>query len=284
MSDKCQDTLRCRPEDLQEAMSVHTRKITDSCRDKDCIEDLRVYLTKGSQCLLDTAAGARVRCAELLYAYIDVEPVAFDRNHYCVDVTFYYRILADAVIGAARPAALYGLAVFSKRAVLCGEDSRAHIYRSDTRLGEPDGVTQYHANRPTAVVEVLDPMVLSSKVREVCDCACKDTTAVQIPASICSMFDDELVVSGDRRRLFVTLGQFSIIRLERDAQLVVPILDYSIPTKECCDSPGCTEDPCEVFSKIPFPSAQFAPKGCDRESRQPREEKPSCGCYQTATT
>lgn len=284
MSDKCQDTLRCRPEDLQEAMSVHTRKITDSCRDKDCIEDLRVYLTKGSQCLLDTAAGARVRCAELLYAYIDVEPVAFDRNHYCVDVTFYYRILADAVIGAARPAALYGLAVFSKRAVLCGEDSRAHIYRSDTRLGEPDGVTQYHANRPTAVVEVLDPMVLSSKVREVCDCACKDTTAVQIPASICSMFDDELVVSGDRRRLFVTLGQFSIIRLERDAQLVVPILDYSIPTKECCDSPGCAEDPCEVFSKIPFPSAQFAPKGCDREARQPREEEPSCGCYQTATT
>lgn len=284
MSDKCQDTLRCRPEDLQEAMSVHTRKITDSCRDKDCIEDLRVYLTKGSQCLLDTAAGARVRCAELLYAYIDVEPVAFDRNHYCVDVTFYYRILADAVIGAARPAALYGLAVFSKRAVLCGEDSRAHIYRSDTRLGEPDGVTQYHANRPTAVVEVLDPMVLSSKVREVCDCASKDTTAVQIPASICSMFDDELVVSGDRRRLFVTLGQFSIIRLERDAQLVVPILDYSIPTKECCDSPGCAEDPCEVFSKIPFPSAQFAPKGCDREARQSREEDPSCGCYQTATT
>ena len=265
MSDKCQDTLRCRPEDLQEAMSVHTRKITDSCRDKDCIEDLRVYLTKGSQCLLDTAAGARVRCAELLYAYIDVEPVAFDRNHYCVDVTFYYRILADAVIGAARPAALYGLAVFSKRAVLCGEDSRAHIYRSDTRLGEPDGVTQYHANRPTAVVEVLDPMVLSSKVREVCDCACKDTTAVQIPASICSMFDDELVVSGDRRRLFVTLGQFSIIRLERDAQLVVPILDYSIPTKECCDSPGCAEDPCEVFSKIPFPTQQFTPTGCDRD-------------------
>ena len=35
----------CRPEDLREAVSIHTRKITDSCRDKDCIEDLRVYLT-----------------------------------------------------------------------------------------------------------------------------------------------------------------------------------------------------------------------------------------------
>ena len=42
MSEQCQDTLRCRPEDLREAMSIHTRKITDSCRDKDCIEDLRL--------------------------------------------------------------------------------------------------------------------------------------------------------------------------------------------------------------------------------------------------
>lgn len=156
MSEQCQDTLRCDPNDLQQAMSIHTRKITDSCRDKDCIEDLRVYLTKGSQALLDAAACARVRSTELLYTYIDVEPVAFDKKHYCIDVTFYYRVLADATIGAARPAALYGLAVFTKRAVLCGEDSRAHIYSSDTRLGEADGLTRYAANRPTAVVEVTD--------------------------------------------------------------------------------------------------------------------------------
>lgn len=154
MSEHCQGILRCDPQDLQQAMSIHTRKITDSCRDKDCIEDLRVYLTKGSQALLDSCASAKVRCAELLYTYIDVEPVAFDRNHYCIDVTFYYRVLADATIGNSRPAALYGLAVFTKRAVLCGEDSRAHIYRSDTRLCEADGPTLRSANRPTAVVEV----------------------------------------------------------------------------------------------------------------------------------
>ena len=72
MSDNRQDTLRpgC---GQPETMSIHTRKITDSCRDKDCIEDLRVYLTKGSQALLDSAASARVRSAELLYTYIDVE-------------------------------------------------------------------------------------------------------------------------------------------------------------------------------------------------------------------
>lgn len=119
-------------------------------------------------------------------------------------------------------------------------------------------------------------MVLSSKVREICDCN-KDTTVVQIPGAICNLFDDELVLSGESRRLFVTLGQFSIIRLERDAQLVVPVLDYSLPTKECCDTGGCcAEDPCEMFSRIPFPAAQFAPKGCDRQTYTD-----DCGGYTT---
>ena len=264
MSERCQGSVRCNIEDLQEALSIHTRKITDSCRDKDCIEDLRVYLTKASQNTLDSCAGAKVRCAELLYTYIDVEPVAFDRNHYCVDATFYYRILADTVVGAGRPVTLHGVAMFSKRAVLCGEEGAAHIYTSDTRLNGPDGLTRVSANLPTAIVEVLDPMVLSSKVVDVCQCP-RESTVHQIPESICNCFDEELVLCGEQRRLLVTLGQFSIIRLERDAQLVVPVLDYSIPTKECCDSAGCAEDPCELFSKIPFPTQAFAPTGCDRD-------------------
>ncbi len=269
MSECFSGSIRCSADDLREALSVHTRKITDSCRDKDCIEDLRVYLTRGSQELLDSANGAKVRCADLIDTYIDVEPVAFDRNHYCIDVTFYYRVLADATIGSCRPAALCGLAVFSKRAVLCGEESRAHIFTSDTRLGRPDGLSRKSANLPTAVVEVLDPMVLSSKVQEVCDCSCRETLAFQIPEHIRGMLDDELVLSGEKRRLSVTLGQFSIIRLERDVQLVVPVLDYSLPTKDCCDSSGtCAEDPCEMFSRIPFPSKQFVPTGCDRQSCQ----------------
>ena len=278
MSERCPESVRCSPEDLQQALSIHTGKITDSCRDKDCIEDLRVYLTQGSQTILDTAAGAKVRCADLIYTYIDVEPVAFDRNHYCIDVTFYYRILADATIGNCRPATLYGLAVFSKRAVLCGEDSRAHIFRSNTQFFGPDGTPSYHANRPTAVVEVLDPMILSSKVVDICNTPCSSSTLVQIPEGILNTFDEPLVLSGESRQLLVTLGQFSIIRLERDAQLVVPVLEYSIPTKECCDAPGCAEDPCEMFSRIPFPASQFVPRGCDRSNCQDDPEETG-NCY-----
>ena len=263
MSENCAQELQCRPDELQEALCIHTRKITDSCRDKDCIEDLRVYLTRCSQATLDSAAGAKVRCADLIHTYIDVEPVAFDRNHYCIDVTFYYRVLADTVVGCGRPATLYGLAVFSKRAVLCGEDSKAHIFTSNLQTPCSDGASTFSTNRPKAVVEVLDPMVLSSKVREVCDCHCKDTTVIQIPEAIKNLYDEDLVLSGEAKRLYVTLGQFSIIRLERDVQLIVPVIDYCVPTKECCDAIGCTEDPCEMFSRIPFPVAQFSPKNCD---------------------
>ena len=264
MSEQCPDILRCDPQNLRQAMSIHTRKITDACRDKDCVEDLRVYLTVSSQETMDSAANVRVRSAQLLHTYIDVEPVAFDRNHYCIDITFYYRILADAVIGTCRPAALSGLAVFSKRAVLCGEDSRAHIFTSDTRIAEADGCALSSSNRPTAVVEVLDPMVLSSKVKDACECGTAESVTVQIPAGIRALFDEELTIPGDHRRLYVTLGQFSIVRLERE---------YAIPEKECCDSEGCcTEDPCEMFSRIPFPARQFTPTGCDRKKETPCDQ------------
>ena len=257
MSDKCQEGLRCRPED--QGMSIHTRKITDSCRDKDCIEDLRVYLTTGSQSILDNATSVRVRCAELIHTAMEVHPVPFDRSHYCIEVTFYYRILIDAVVQGCRPATLYGLSVFSKKAVLCGEDAASHVYTSD-RCGLQD-------NAPIAAVEVLDPMVLSSRVKECCECGCgcQDHTPL-VPQCIRELFDEDLCMGTERRKLYVTLGQFSIIRLERDAQLVVPVLAYSIPNKECTDGCGPTEDPCEMFAKIPFPTAQFSPRDCDHKN------------------
>lgn len=152
-------------------------------------------------------------------------------------------------------------------------DSRAHIFTSDTRIGEADGCALSSSNRPTAVVEVLDPMVLSSKVKDACECGTAESVTVQIPAGIRALFDEELTIPGDHRRLYVTLGQFSIVRLERDVQLVVPMVEYAIPEKECCDSEGCcTEDPCEMFSRIPFPARQFTPTGCDRKKETPCDQ------------
>ena len=44
---------------VREAVCIHTKKISSSCRDKDCIEDLRFYPTQSAQAVLANAQGMR---------------------------------------------------------------------------------------------------------------------------------------------------------------------------------------------------------------------------------
>lgn len=245
----------------KETACIHTKRIMDSCLDKDCIEDLRVYLTKASQQALERCTGVKVRSVELLHVYIDVEPAPYKRGCYSLDLTFFYRVLSDAMLCGTRPETLCGLAVFSKRVILYGGTGCAKVFTSQTRLRELDKETLLSEDVPQAVVEVLDPMVLSAKVVELCDCCRCEPSTGDIPGCIASCFDSELVFTGESKRLMVTIGQFSTIRLERDAQLQLPELSYCIPQKACCDDPGCAEDPCELFGKIDFPTEAFFPSG-----------------------
>jgi len=247
---------------IREAVCIHTKKIFDSCRDKDCIEDLRVYLTRSSQELVSRAMSVKARCAELLYAYIDVKPVGFNRGFYTVDVRYYYRITADAFVGSNRPAEVSGLSVFDKRVILFGSEGSARVFSSDAVVRtDPDGVPG--SNNPVAVVEAVDPLILGVKLLDVSDCRGSDFGYSEIPSVVEAAFPEDLVVSGESRRLYVTLGQFSIIRLERDTQLLVPVYDYCMPEKECdcgCTGDcGCQEDPCELFRRVQFPVGEFFP-------------------------
>ena len=78
-----------------------------------------------------------------------------------------------------------------------------------------------------------------------------------IPERIIGAFDEALVYNDTQRRLYVTIGQFSIIRLERDTQLLIPAYDYCMPDKECQGS--SEDDPCTLFSRIRFPVEEFFP-------------------------
>ena len=70
-------------------------------------------------------------------------------------------------------------------------------------------------------------------------------------------------------------GQFSIIRMERDSQLLIPVYDYCLPSKECIGSGGCIdEDPCEVFRQVKFPVDEFFPPNAPATT----EEVGGCGC------
>ena len=244
---------------IREAVCIHTKKIFDSCKDKDCIEDLRVYPTRGCQEVIDRAVSVKAGCAELLYAYIDVEPVTFNRGFYTVDVRFFYRITADAFVGAARPVEITGLAVFDKRVILFGSEGSAKVFTSTGKNCGSDIQGLPATTAPTAVVESVDPIILGMKLVEVCQCRHNDNCC-EIPPAVCACFPEELVTGGDVHRLFVTLGQFSIIRLERDTQLLMPAYDYCMPEKDCdCGCDCRQEDPCELFRKVQFPVGEFFP-------------------------
>ena len=169
-----------------------------------------------------------------------------------------------------------GLAVFSKRLVLFGGETTARIYSSRSYKNCLCKKGLQEASAPEAIVEIVDPMILGSRVQEVCACNCCATDTPQIPQGILDCFEEELVLGGECKRLLVTIGQFSIARLERGTQLLIPTFDYCIPTKSCPNVSGAAdENPCEVFSQIDFPMDAFFP-GKNDTCIPPAESCTSC--------
>ena len=120
---------------------------------------------------------------------------------------------------------------------------------------EPE--TLYRTAVPACVGEAVDPMILASKLAE----PDPDETPPlpEIPAPVEGMFDAPLQLQGGEKLLLVTLGQFSTVRLERGAQLVIPAYEYSVPRKTCTDDTGTPDEPCDLFARVDFPTQAFYP-------------------------
>ena len=121
-------------------------------------------------------------------------------------------------------------------------------------------------NMPRCTVQVAEPVVLSARLVEKCNCGCRcDCCASSIPVSVCECFGGCFVDNDTEKVVLVTLGIFTIVQLIRNVQMLIPIYDFCMPTKECCPN---TENPCDMFKKMCFPVDEFfPPKGDDH-----------CGC------
>ena len=230
----------CDLSSVRESVCIHTKKIFDSCRDKDCIEDLRFYPTQAALEVLDTSQIIKGGCAGLLYVYTEVE----------------------------------GLCVFDKRCILFGSEGSAKTFSSDTTL---ENIAPQRS-LPTAVVEAVDPIVLDTRLVEDCTAAgvCEGSVS-EIPAAISAAFASPLVLEQTgTRRYFVTLGQFSLVRLERDIKLLIPVYDYCIPQSEC--SGGDPEDPCGLFKNVCFPMNEFFPHNTVEMPKDYNGTRSYCAC------
>ncbi len=108
--------------------------------------------------------------------------------------------------------------------------------------------------------EVVDPICLGVKVlepKEKCCSCCSECDIASVPSSVCAIFDEQFANSDDDYKVFISLGLFTITRLERDVQLLVPVIDFCLPECDCVTSTD--NSPCDLFEKIKFPVEEFFP-------------------------
>ena len=103
-------------------------------------------------------------------------------------------------------------------------------------------------------MEAVDPIALNLRICETGGSIEPERRA--IPRTIIEAVGEEISLAENGKKLFVTLGQFSIIRLERDYQISVYAESY-LPHKECVGSSD--DDPCTLFSRVGFPVEEFYP-------------------------
>lgn len=242
---------------IREAVCINTRKIFDSCKDKDCIEDLRIFPTLSSQSYIDCALSIRPKSAELLYVDVKVEPVSFKKGSFTVDCSYFYKLIGETFPGGEL---CQGLGIFDKRVMLFGSEGNVKHFSSCPN--EQHSVCR--CDMPMATVNSVDPIALSMRITDCPVCSCCEENHC-IPSFIACAFPEQLQTDDGHKRWYATLGQFSIIMLERSTQLLIPAYDYCLPDKEC---PGSSEDdPCQLFGRIRFPVEEFFPPDdvCERE-------------------
>ena len=124
--------------------------------DKDCLENIRVYLTAQGQGIVDRAINVKCTKAEVIWIFSDIEPVPFNRGFYSVDLKYFFRITLAVFTGLGRPIEVEGLATFDKKVILFGSEGNAKIFASKYKEDAFDSQLWRKTNMPSAVVEVVD--------------------------------------------------------------------------------------------------------------------------------
>jgi hypothetical protein len=264
----------CDLQRIREAVCIQTEKVYDSCREKDCIEDAKVYF-KHPDCvqrIINAAINVKAVDADVVDVFIDVEPVPFKRGFFTVDVKFFIKVKLVFFVpmgaGPIRPEQIVvdGVVVFDKKVILFGSEGSVKIFKSSFREHGVDYQRKVQDNDPIGKVEVADPIALNAKIEDILD-KCFEEASLEIPRHIADMLEDideERLNLRDvdverihRRRVVATVGIFSIIKLMRLTQLLIPAFDFCFPNKECIASTN--ENPCELFETIEFPFNEFFP-------------------------
>lgn len=263
----------CGQSNFKEAVCVDAYRVYDSCADKDCLEDTRVYFTESGQNIIEQACNVRIKDAKVMNVCINLEPIQFQKGYYAIDMTFFLEVSFDVCTSPASvPVSVCGLSVFNKRVILYGSEGSVKVYSSDSTVDGETSTNISGGNLPRAIVQVADPIALSSTLCEVNSCSCD--SGCRIPECICQRYGGSFVCNGVTKIVRATIGLFTIVQIERSVQMLVPAYDFCMPEKECVTS---SDNPCELFSRIDFPTDEFFPPR-SAETQNSDNTGFGCGC------
>lgn len=259
----------CKPND---PVCISVNRIFDSARDKDCLEDLRVHLCDCAQEIVDHATAVRCRGVDVICTRITLEEVPFNRGFFQVTIRYFFCVKLEVCVSSGRSMEVEGLAACDKRIILFGSEKDVSVFESDPMNNEfcpkPECLKcDTRPELPLVVVEVAKPICLDTKLVERCRpfghcCMGADS----IPDGLRERFNGNFVDGIGTNNVYVTIGLFSVIRMERQVQLMLPAAQLVLPERD--STPCGTADPCSVFGKMSFPTDQFIPFP---EPQRPRE-------------
>lgn len=252
---------------------VSVNKIFDSARDKDCLEDLRVHLCDRAQEIVDRASAVRCTNVEVIYANISLDDVPFNRGFFQVTIRYFFCVTLECCVCNGHSEIVKGLCAFDKKIVLFGGEKNVSVFQSDP---DNDGFCvdpcklkcNETSTLPTVTLEVAAPICLDVKLKERCHnfghcCMSADS----IPERVRDRFEGEFIDGIGNNSVFVSIGLFSVIRMERTVQLILHANQLVLPEK---DSTPATDgsDPCSVFGRMSFPVAEFFPFATEEGPRK----------------
>ena len=263
----------------KETVCIEANRVLDSCRDRDCYENVHVFLTNFGNEIIERTGNIRVKSSCIAWSNITVDPIAFNKGFYSVNVRLYIKIVFEACLSPGRIQEFEGIAVIDKNVVLFGGESNLNVFRSNGTSGFCDAPVELcctDGNAPTAVVEVVDPIILNAKILEKrhehnCHCCCN---CCDIPDGVTRNINGTLCDEG-QRFLVVSIGVFSVVRIVRPAQYIINATEYSVPDKECISH--SEENPCEIFRCMAFPTQEFT-AGHGPTLNQLKHTDKGCGC------
>lgn len=261
------------PGSFKEAVCIDGGRVYDSCCDRDCLEDLRCFFTPRGQEIIQQAMNVRIRSAEIINVFVDVEPVHFNRGYYACDMTFFFLVKFDVFCAPrSKPVPVRGVCFFDKRAILYGSEGNVRVFSNEfSQDGADDPQARPTSNLPKCVVQTVDPVPLAARICEIRDC-CEHVRCM--PACVCNRLGGEVCIDqqNGEKTVYATIGLFTIVQLIRNVQMLIPVYDFCIPEKQCsCDEPA-GECACDTFKKIKFPTDDFFPP------RAASNDGAGCGC------